>query len=89
MFNFLKRKAFKTEPNKVVSVDVPEYLEELRLSEIEMETDGTYLHPASTCSIFRHRKLGPDDWPVRYPIGMRAGKTPPIIDYTRLYALLL
>jgi CspA family cold shock protein len=74
LFNFLKRKALKTEPNKVVSNDVSEYLEELRLSEIEMETDGTCLHPASTCSIFRYRKLGPDDWPLRYPLGLGARK---------------
>ena len=74
MFTFLKRKALKTEPNKVVSDDVPEYFEELRLSEIEMETDGTYLHSASNCSIFRHRKLGPDDWPLRCPLGLRARK---------------
>jgi cold shock protein len=36
--------------------------------------NGTNLHPASTCSIFRHRKLGPDDWPLRYPLGLRARK---------------
>jgi CspA family cold shock protein len=50
-FNFLKREALKTEPNKVVSGDLPEYLEVLRLSEIEMDTGGTSLHLASTCSI--------------------------------------
>jgi cold shock protein len=61
-------------PIATVSDDVPEYLEELRVSEIEMETDGTYLHPASTCSIFRHRKLGPDDWPLRHPLGLRGRK---------------
>ena len=32
------------------------------------------------CDIVRSSILGPDDWPLRYPLG-RARKTPPIIDH--------
>jgi CO dehydrogenase/acetyl-CoA synthase gamma subunit (corrinoid Fe-S protein) len=40
MFNFLKRKALKTEPNKVVSADVPEYLEELVCLKLKWKQTG-------------------------------------------------